>query len=187
MLYINTIQSLKSYAKKYPEEDIKDLLTIAQLNEKITKRENVHGHVTASGLVLCDGKLLLIFHKKLQKYLQPGGHLENDQNLVEAARREVLEETGIHTIPYRSEEKDLVTPLHIDIHTIPHNEKKGEQEHLHYDCMFLLFAKDSGATIQKSEIDGYKWVELNFPFQDKGLIDAIQKIKRLHHDVSLAS
>lgn len=40
-------------------------------------------------------QILMIFHEKLQKWLPPGGHVEQDETPSEAARREVLEETGL--------------------------------------------------------------------------------------------
>lgn len=180
MLYKNTIQTLRSYIQNYPEKEVVDLLKKVELNEQIIKRENPSGHITASGLVLFDDKLLLIFHKKLQRYLQPGGHLEDDDTLVGAAQREVLEETGVHTIPYKSDEYDLVSPIHVDIHNIPHNEKKNEPEHFHYDCMFLLIAKSSKIDLQESEVEGYKWVRLDYPFKDVGIANAVNKIKKLN-------
>src|SRR6202008_1440543 len=56
------------------------------------------GHVTASAFVLdpAHARLLLILHSKLGRWLQPGGHVESDDaSVVSAARREVLEETGL--------------------------------------------------------------------------------------------
>lgn len=141
MLYQNTIRSLEEYAKKCPEDKILDLLSIAESNNKIIKRENLSGHITASGLVLLDNNLLLIFHKKLQRYLQPGGHLENDETLVQAAQREVLEETGIYTTPYKSEKSDFIIPIHIDIHLIPFNEKKASQSTFTMTACFYYLLK----------------------------------------------
>ena len=50
---------------------------------------------TASVYILNEGKVLLLFHHKLQKWLSPGGHVEANESPPEAAKREVLEETGI--------------------------------------------------------------------------------------------
>lgn len=50
---------------------------------------------TATVYIIEKEKVLLLFHRKLQKWLPPGGHLEQDETPPEAARREVLEETGL--------------------------------------------------------------------------------------------
>ena len=94
------------------------------------------GHVTASGLVLAlDGSaVLLVYHERLGRWLQPGGHLEaTDQGIVEAARREVLEETGVAV-------DDRLAPLlvGVDVHEIP--PARGEPRHRHHDLMFRFVA-----------------------------------------------
>ncbi|NIM51912.1 MAG: NUDIX domain-containing protein [Gemmatimonadales bacterium] len=89
------------------------------------------GHVTASALVLSsDGtQVLLVFHHRLQRWLQPGGHVEShDASIVAAAQREVREETGLAVLP--------TTPLRlvgVDVHEIPSGH--GEPAHLHHDLM----------------------------------------------------
>ena len=94
------------------------------------------GHVTASGLVLSrDGEaVLLVFHARLGRWLQPGGHLEPaDATVVDAARREVLEETGIAV--------DAGVPpvlVSVDVHEIP--PARGEPAHRHHDLMFRFVA-----------------------------------------------
>lgn len=50
---------------------------------------------TATVYVLHDGKALLVYHKKLEKWLPPGGHMESNELPTEAAKREVREETGL--------------------------------------------------------------------------------------------
>src|ERR1700730_5750156 len=75
------------------------------------------GHVTCTGLVLApdDERLLLVHHRRLDRWLLPGGHVEPDDAAIwHAARREVTEETGVPLIP------DGVPPLAgIDVHGIP--------------------------------------------------------------------
>lgn len=55
-------------------------------------------HFTASVIVFVDHqRVLLVHHNKLQHSLYPGGHIEPNEDLAQAARRDVLEETGLHT------------------------------------------------------------------------------------------
>src|SRR5262245_59532400 len=95
------------------------------------------GHITASGIVLSPDRtrLLLVFHRRLERWLQPGGHVEpQDQTIAEPARREVLEETG--AILRADEPPRLVG---IDVHGIP--AARGEPEHLHHDLVFSFVAE----------------------------------------------
>lgn len=94
------------------------------------------GHFTASAFVLSPDRqqLLLIRHTKLHLWLQPGGHIEvHDETILEAALREVREETGLQDL-------DLLSPLFdIDIHRIPAH--GAEPEHLHHDLRVALVAR----------------------------------------------
>ncbi|QWE21105.1 NUDIX hydrolase [Polynucleobacter sp. AP-Kolm-20A-A1] len=101
-------------------------------------RKNSEGHITASGLAIQDDKVLLIFHPYIKRWLQPGGHVDDGESPVEAAIREVYEETG-----YICElDTDNQDPIDIDIHEIPENPKKGEGAHLHIDLLYKLKVVD---------------------------------------------
>ena len=98
------------------------------------RRANQIGHITASGLVICNNKALLILHPYINSWFQPGGHIDEGESPAEAAIREVYEETG-----YVCElDPDNQEPLDIDIHEIPANPKKGEGAHLHIDLLYRL-------------------------------------------------
>lgn len=109
------------------------------------------GHVTASGFVSSPtgDSFALIYHRKLERWLQPGGHLEpHDADLESAARREIEEETGLGSV-------DSLGLFDIDIHTFP--SRAGVPEHLHFDVRFAFRSQ----TEQLSALDGVtdaKWV-----------------------------
>jgi 8-oxo-dGTP pyrophosphatase MutT (NUDIX family) len=98
--------------------------------------ENREGHITASSVAVNydTQKVLLIWHKKLERWLQPGGHCEkSDESLHFSASRELEEETGLQA-------KDILKAVpkafDIDVHKIP--ETKDFPAHYHYDVRFLF-------------------------------------------------
>jgi 8-oxo-dGTP pyrophosphatase MutT (NUDIX family) len=102
---------------------------------RVLRRDHwLPGHITVSGWVRCPDRahVLLIKHRKLGLWLQPGGHVEaEDRSLLAAAEREVREETRL---------EDLVPlapwPFGLDIHTVP---ARGEApEHDHFDVRFAF-------------------------------------------------
>jgi len=114
-------------------------------------RKNSQGHITASGLVINDDKVLLIFHPYIKRWLQPGGHIDEGETPINAAIREVYEETGL-ICTLASNEQD---PIDIDIHLIPSNPKKGEGEHLHIDLLFQLKVEKQDVPLEAIQ---FNWV-----------------------------
>jgi len=117
-------------------------------------RSCLEGHLTASALIIdpVSKKILLIHHKKLDLWLQPGGHADGDGNLVHVAAKEVIEETGLSNF-------QIVLPaFDIDVHRIP---AFGEdQSHLHLDLRFVLVAS-STSTVINHEVNAAIWVDLD--------------------------
>lgn len=112
-------------------------------------RSTKQGHITASGLVIKDGKALLIFHLFIKQWMQPGGHIDEGEEPIQAAIREVFEETGVVCEPLNG----FLEPIDIDLHEIPENPSKGEDVHLHIDLLFILKAfkeKESPERIEKA-------------------------------------
>jgi len=110
-----------------------DIETILKSQNPYSRANNV-GHITASGLVIRDNKVLLILHPYLQSWFQPGGHIDDGESPIDAAIREVREETGFVCA---LDSKDL-EPIDVDIHEIPSNSQKGEHAHLHIDLLYRL-------------------------------------------------
>jgi 8-oxo-dGTP pyrophosphatase MutT (NUDIX family) len=118
-------------------------------------RTQLLGHITASAWVLDDRRehVLLIHHRKLDRWLQPGGHADGDADALAVAQREVLEETGLETQP--------ISPLifDLDAHLIP--ARGSEPAHYHYDIRFLLSPKAGSRLHANEEVHTAEWVHLS--------------------------
>src|SRR5207237_3914058 len=101
-------------------------------------RSQLEGHLTGSAFVLDASfeRVLLLHHRRLDRWLQPGGHGEGETDIRMVALREVEEETNLH--------KALLQPfpdsriLDVDAHRIP--ARPGEPEHLHLDLRYKFVA-----------------------------------------------
>jgi len=118
------------------------------------------GHFTASAFVLSPGEdaLLLLRHRKLGRWLQPGGHIEpGDRSVADAARREVHEETGL---PLAALDAVTVGIFDLDIHPIPvHGD---EPAHHHFDVRFLFRSRVDTFDPIKAEAEAteIRWIPL---------------------------
>jgi len=119
-----------------------------------TSRLTLEGHVTASAWILSPDRraALLTHHRKLDRWLQPGGHVEDDPSIQAAAVREAREESGILALA-------LADPaiFDVDVHLIP--ARKGEPDHFHFDLRFLIHSGTRDFAVGEESID-LAWVEL---------------------------
>ena len=152
-------QNLNGYERTFPDE--KDTVNqyfelMDSCREGVFSRKNLPGHITTSAFVMGeDGRLALIYHNFLQKYLQPGGHVEHDMSLLESAKREVREEIGFADLEVMLEG----VPLDLDIHDIPANDAKGESAHQHFDVLFLFKTNEIEPNLQLEEVSELRWME----------------------------
>lgn len=105
----------------------------------------VPGHITASAFVVDeDGRLLLHHHRRLDRWLQLGGHDEGEHDTKRTALREAREESGLRDL-----ELALPVILDVDVHPIPGGR---EPAHLHHDVRYL-FRTRSPEAIAKDETE----------------------------------
>ena len=139
------------------------------------------GHFTASAFVLSPGRthLVLIHHKKLGIWVQPGGHVEpQDPDLMSAARREVLEEVGLAELEPLSG-PDGSPIFDVDIHQIP--ARKADPAHEHFDVRFAFVAK-SQALVHSEEVADLRWVwlaDVERMGTDESVLRAVNKLRAL--------
>jgi 8-oxo-dGTP pyrophosphatase MutT (NUDIX family) len=113
-------------------------------------------HFTATAFVIdSQRRVLLLWHKRLQRWMPPGGHIHANETPEEAARRECKEETGLDvqiigdpcddlfsTNP--SEGRMLIKPIAMLLENIPASDERGEPAHEHMDFLFLARPRDEG-------------------------------------------
>ncbi|TLV01140.1 NUDIX hydrolase [Dyadobacter luticola] len=146
---------LDSYQPEKGEEEkmYQDTIAFVRENENCFERTLLKGHVTASGWVLSEDKsdVLLMHHRKLDKWFQPGGHCDGDPDVEDVARKEVWEETGIQHLEV------LKNGIYdVDVHLIPAN--KDIPAHYHYDIRFVFQMQDEQPILVNSESRDVQWV-----------------------------
>lgn len=114
------------------------------------------GHITGSAWILdsSGAYALLTHHRKLDRWLQPGGHVEDDTDILASALREAREETGLEGVRPLSDQI-----FDVDVHRIP--SRGGEAEHFHYDVRFLFEADRAAPLSISSESRELAWVEIS--------------------------
>lgn len=144
-------------------------------------RKIPEGHLTGSALVIsaAGDRILLLHHRKLGRWLQPGGHADPGETSGEVvALREAFEETGL---PGLAVHPVAPRPLDVDIHAIPAH--GGEPAHEHLDLRYLVVAQDDAAARHKADeshaIRWFSWEELDSLDLDPGLLRALAKARRL--------
>ena len=113
------------------------------------------GHVTGSSWIVDESgeNVVLVFHRKLGKWVQPGGHCEDERDVLNVALREAREDTGLDVRAHDAEIFD------VDAHDIP--EYWNTPNHVHYDVRFLLRASSSQTPVVSEESRDVKWVSLD--------------------------
>jgi 8-oxo-dGTP pyrophosphatase MutT (NUDIX family) len=153
-------QSIVSELKRYHSSFKEEILFVTEFLELLKhpqafQRDNLPGHITGSAWILDQSRqsVLLVHHGTLNKWLQPGGHADGEENVLNVALREADEETGLKNFLLLQE-----NIFDLDIHPIP--ARKGFPDHLHYDIRFLFEASKKERVIVSEESHDVDWVHL---------------------------
>jgi 8-oxo-dGTP pyrophosphatase MutT (NUDIX family) len=138
-----------------PEASRERMLAFIDAHSDALERACVPGHLTGSAAVVEAGhrRALLVLHRKLNRWLQPGGHADGDGDLAGVALREATEETGIIGLTVASPAVDL------DVHEIP--AIGGDPPHLHLDMRFVVIAPQHALAVPNHESIALRWVSLS--------------------------
>lgn len=136
------------------------------------------GHVTASLFIIDPAaqKLLLHHHRRLDRWLQMGGHIDPSEAPAEAALREGREESGLPDLQLLSNEI-----LDVDVHPIP--AAKGEPDHFHFDVRYAAKTlKPDAIAMDAAESKDLAWVDFDCAIElmnEEASARAIAKIRQL--------
>ena len=131
--------------------------SFVEAHEDCFYRELAPAHVTGSTWVVNPdrSRVLMMHHKKLGKWFQPGGHADGDGDILRVALRETVEETGMDESQVRLVSEDV---FDVDIHSIP--AMNGEPAHEHIDIRFLVEIDDSLPVPGNDESHEILWIYL---------------------------
>ena len=174
------IQQLQQYKAFDAEEEgfRSRILRLLEQEQDCFHRKLLHGHITGSAWVISpEGEqVLLLHHRKLDKWLQPGGHADGEENVRLVAEKEAREESGLNKL--RLHDSAI---FDLDIHTIP--ERKDVPEHLHYDIRFRFVADPAEPLQQNNESKGLAWIPLaevpTKTVQNRSILRMLEKTKHL--------
>jgi 8-oxo-dGTP pyrophosphatase MutT (NUDIX family) len=163
------------------ERDLSRILEFVARHPDPFDRRIAEGHLTGSALVVSANgdRALLLHHRKLDRWLQPGGHADLGESEGEAvALREAREETGIEGLWLHP---TAPRPLDVDVHDIP--ARGAEPAHEHLDLRYLVVAPESAVTArcqeETNELRWVRWDDLEELGPDAGLRRALAKARAL--------
>ncbi|HEV2540328.1 MAG TPA: NUDIX hydrolase [Frateuria sp.] len=163
--------ALRLHAGSAVEDGVADrFLAFLASDPNVFERSHAPGHFAASAwLVSPDGeRVLLTRHRKLQRWLQLGGHADGDRDLVRVALREAEEESGLRDLAIDPAIFDL------DCHPIP---ARGiEPAHLHYDVRYVVRATGSEAFVVSDESLELAWRPIHAMAQDPQTDESLRRM-----------
>jgi 8-oxo-dGTP pyrophosphatase MutT (NUDIX family) len=172
-------EALHQYQERYPDE-IATVETFKTFLQHHNEQEKAH--LTASAWLIkpSNHHVLLTHHKKLQKWLQLGGHMsQHEHDTKTTALREAKEESGIENIICVDQ-----TILHLGVYYIP--EIHQEPAHYHFDVCYLHYAHEPCTTVKSSESNALKWFscsELCTTSQEPSIAIMARKWQLLSHNI----
>lgn len=154
------LQLLKNYKTRFMDElaFVNRSIAFVEQNAEVFLRELKPAHVTGSAWVVNQdrSRALMMHHKKLNAWYQPGGHADGDSDIIRVALRETAEETGIDLSEIKLVSGEI---FDVDIHTVP--AQGMDLAHEHVDIRFLIEINDQLPVPGNDESHEVLWIDLH--------------------------
>lgn len=174
---------LDQYLTLFPAEQstIARVRDLVQTHPDAFERSCAVGHITGSAWIVTADRqrCLLTHHRKLDRWLQLGGHVDGERQVHLAALREAQEESGMMEFSF-VELGGQVLPFDIDIHGIPAT--ATEPGHEHYDLRYLLIAAENQPlqiSTESKDLRWFTWSKIEQVQPDDSMRRMARKAKQL--------
>ena len=166
--------NLVDYLRRWPDEAerVQPFLDLLDDAEDPFRRERLAGHYTG-GCWLVDRageRVLLTHHRKLERWLQLGGHADGDRDLAAVTLREAEEESGLTDLTVEAQ------PFDLDRHWIP--ERREVPGHWHYDVRYVVRANGSEEYVVSEESLDLAWRRIDELLADPGSDESMRRMAR---------
>jgi 8-oxo-dGTP pyrophosphatase MutT (NUDIX family) len=171
-----SVSSLRRLVADHPARDEREVVSKARFLDELARLRDPCEpkadpvHVTASAVVAGRRGTVLHLHRRLGRWMQPGGHLEPDEAPAAAARREAEEETGLGV----DHPPDGPVLVNLDVHD-------AMDGHTHLDLRYLLLGADTDPSPppnESQEVRWFSWDEAE-AWADEALVGALKAGREL--------
>jgi len=166
--------SLESYARRWPQEAEVVALFMELLGDRASAflRARLAGHFTGSAWLVdrSGSRVLLTHHRKLDRWLQLGGHADGERDLAIVAMTEAEEESGLTGLTVEP------TIFDLDRHWIP--EHKGVPAHWHYDVRYIVHVGANEEYVVSDESHDLAWREIASLADDEAADPSLRRMAR---------
>ncbi len=176
---IRLLENLDQYSISHVEEtqtvDLVKEFVLA--NTHCFERSLDIGHITGSAWIVNKDRteVCLTHHRKLNIWVQPGGHADGESNILSVALKEAQEETGLKTLRVLS--KDI---FDIDVHRIPSRPENAN--HFHYDIRYYFEADSNELPTVSDESHDVAWTpidEIEHVTKEESVLRMCRKTKKV--------
>lgn len=173
------LDAIAAYGSRYPAEaeTVQRITTFVADHTDCFQRSLETGHITGSAWIVNaeNSHALFTHHRKLNMWLQLGGHADGESIVQNVALREAQEESGLTCL-----ELVQAAIFDIDIHPIPERKSadKIEKAHFHYDVRYLIRATDAQPLTVSDESHDLGWfsaAEIRAQFMDRSILRMVEK------------
>jgi len=170
---------LQSYRTPFMEEAamVSRTTKFVRAHQNCFDRSLAIGHVTGSAWVVnpLRSHALMLHHRKLDRWFQPGGHADGDPDMIQVVLKETSEESGIDFSQIKLLSDEI---FDVDVHTI--YPSVHDERHEHFDIRFLVEIDDKIHIPGNNESHQVAWIPLSQISRFNNMVSLRRMVRKTH-------